>query len=355
MKTHLTALFTALALICAHANAANSEPPIAVYRWPIKHENVDAFADWLGRPVVWGEDFAGNESWNNVADPVWWFENWSPWVKAKAGRRLLFGVPIVPGPTDGSGPPSGDIDVKKSVSLEAGARGEYNHHYKTLAESLVAHGLGNTILRLGWEFNGGWYTWTAKDKPEAFAEYWRQIVKTMRAVPGAENLKFCWNPSLGYQALPAEKAWPGDEFVDFIGIDIYDESWNQDTYPWPADATPADIEARHKKVWNDVMLQGDHGLLFWKKFAAEHRKPLAFPEWGVNNRDDKHGGLDDAYFVEQMHAFIADPANNVAFHCYFDVQAPDGHHQLSPGKDGSEKTEFPEAAANFRALFGAAK
>jgi hypothetical protein len=37
---------------------------------------------------------------------------------------------------------------------------------------------------------------------------------------------------------------------------------------------------------------------------------------------------------------------------YFDVNAPDGHHQLSPGADGKEISSFPNAAARFRALFG---
>jgi len=63
--------------------------------------------------------------------------------------------------------------------------------------------------------------------------------------------------------------------------------------------------------------------------------------------------LDNPHFIEQMHAFIADPANNVAFHCYFDVEAPDGHHQLSPGEDGKHKTEFQKSAETFKELFGA--
>jgi hypothetical protein len=44
--------------------------------------------------------------------------------------------------------------------------------------------------------------------------------------------------------------------------------------------------------------------------------------------------------------------NHVYFHCYFDVQAGDGHHQLSPGLHGTERTEFPLAAERFKALFG---
>src|SRR6185436_4990248 len=113
--------------------------------------------------------------------------------------------PILPGPWDGSGPTQGNTDPKKPVSLERGAAGDYNAHFRQLAENLVKYGLGDAVLRLGWEFNGGWYTWRAKDKTEAFAEYWRQIVKTMRAVPGAEKLQFCWNPTLGDQQFPADQ------------------------------------------------------------------------------------------------------------------------------------------------------
>lgn len=156
--------------------------------------------------------------------------------------------------------------------------------------------------------------------------------------------------SLG--AAPAPDVPPAPQ------VAVYDESWIKDGYPWPADASPADIEARRKKVWNEAIFHGDHGLAFWGKFAHEHRKPLTIPEWGVNNRVDmkeQHGGLDNVYFIEQMHRFIVAPTNHVAFHCYFDVQAPDGHHQLSPSASGTEKTEFPLAAAKFKQLFGTSR
>jgi hypothetical protein len=118
----------------------------------------------------------------------------------------------------------------------------------------------------------------------------------------------------------------------------------------------SEIDARRRKVWADQILYGNHGLAFWSQFARRHGKSLGIPEWGVNNRVDRkeqHSGLDNAYFIEQMHRFITDPTNNVVFHCYFDVKAPDGHHQLSPGASGTEKTEFPQATARFKKLFGA--
>ncbi len=337
--------------------AFSAEPAMGVYRWANGTANVDAFAAWLGRDLVWGEDFIGPESWSNVAWPVWWLEAWSKWVKAKPGRRLVFAVPMLAGPVDGSGPTQGDTEKGVPVSLEKGAKGGYNHHFKNLAENLVKFGLVEAvILRPGWEFNGDWYAWRAKGKAAEFAEFWRQMVATMRAVPGAAKLQFCWNPTLGDQQFPAEQAWPGDAFVDFVGVDVYDETWNADTYPWPAGTSDAAIAARHAKVWDEWILGSRWGLAFWAKFARGHGKPLAIPEWGLVSAEHGHGGMDNVLFIERMHAFISDPANNVAWHCYFDVNAPGHRHQLSSGageRGQPDKTDFPKAAARFAELFGA--
>jgi hypothetical protein len=331
-----------------------NEPALGAYHGPNGTAGVDAFAAWLGRRSIWAVDFIGGESWDNVGWPTWWLETWGKWVNAQPGRRLVLAVPILAGPPDGSGPKEGNKEVGQPVSLEKGAHGDYNGYFKDLAENLVRFKLADTILRPGWEFNGGWYAWRAKGKTGAFAEYWRQIVRTMRAVPGAEHLQFCWNPTLGDQDFPAEQAWPGDEFVDYVGVDVYDETWNADTYPWPANTSAAEIEARHRKVWDTWIFYSPRGLGFWTKFARDHGKPLAFPEWGVVHADHGHGGLDDPYFVEQMSAFISDPANHVAFHCYFDNNGPDHRHELSPGlpTGAGQGTEFPRAAARFRQLFG---
>jgi Glycosyl hydrolase family 26 len=351
----VTTLFVSATHSADPPTARGDALPIGVYRGVNDPSKVDAFANWVGRPVVWGEDFIGWESWSNVSWPTWWLETWSKWVHAKPGRRLILAVPLLAGPVDGSGPTKGDSGVGEPVSLEKGAAGAYNHYFKQLAENLVTHRLGDAILRPGWEFNGDWYPWRAKGKEQALAEYWRQIIKTMRAVPGAKDLKFCWNPTLGDQQFPAEKAWPGDEFVDLVGVDVYDESWMPATYPWPATAAAEEIEARRRRVWKTEILGGAHGLAFWSRFARSHGKPLAVCEWGVKKRPNGHGGGDNPYFVEQMHQFLNDPANHASFHCYFDFncEPPDGLHQISPGEKGTDKTAFPIAAARFKTLFGA--
>jgi len=336
------------------ANDNTAQPFLSVYRWDVgglKKGEMEAYAKWLNRTSVWPQSHQAKETWEQVRGEKWQLGAWSEWMAANPGNRFTLSVSILPGGWDRKGPKAG-IGAGEPVSFEKGAAGDYNEHFRVLAENLVKYNLGDAILRPAWEFNGGWMPWRVTNAKEAelFAEYWRQIVKTMRAVPGAENLHFNWNPNIGYQSYPPDKSWPGDEYVDSIGLDIYDDGYIPDTYPFPEGASEEEIEARRKKVW-DFHLNSQYGLRWWSKFARKHGKPLAIPEWGVNIKKDGKGGLDNVLFVEGMHEFITDPENNVLFHCYFDIQAPDGHHQLSPGMNDFQ-TEFPKAAARFKELFG---
>lgn len=339
-------------LPCHAAELAAKKPQLAVYRWgaPKGPGQVTTFTKWLGQPGVWGEDFEPAERWDGVEGGGWQLGPWSDWKKQLTGRRLILSIPLLPGGWNRSGPKSGP-GAGEAVSYDDAAAGKYNEHFKKLAENLVAAGLGDSILRLGWEMNGGWYTWRVESKAKQYAEYFRQIVTTMRAVPGAKDLKFCFNPASGWLQFPADQAYPGDDVVDYVGLDLYDQSWVKGTYPFPKDATPDEVLARQRTAWDDL-LNGDHNLIWWSKFAAKHNKPFSIPEWGVCHRGDGHGGEDNPYFVEQMAKFIADPANNVAFHCYFDVVAGDGDHQLSTGEKETFVTKFPNSAAAFKKIYG---
>jgi hypothetical protein len=53
------------------------------------------------------------------------------------------------------------------------------------------------------------------------------------------------------------------------------------------------------------------------------------PEWGGGTRSGGHGGGDDPTFMTNMIALINNPANNVAFHCYWDFDAGDFNATLS--------------------------
>ena len=284
---------------------------LGVYRGSGVPDEVAGFERWLGRRTPWVLDFFAREEWSDIAEPEWWAEQWEP-----TDYRMIYSVPMLP---EGEG------------SLAEGAAGSYNDHFRQLAELLVDHQQGNAVLRLGWEFNGNWYAWSAGDDPNAFVAYWRQIVNTMRAVDGA-RFSFDWSAILGGDHVPLEQAYPGDAYVDFIGMDVYDQGWDEG---WE------DPDRR----WQ-AMLTGRYGLEWHRAFAAAHRKPMTYPEWGLTRRDDGHGGGDNPRFVQRMHDWIK--ANNVAYHVYFEFDADDGTHALMAD-------HFPKASARFRQLFGPAK
>lgn len=278
------------------------------YRGGGNPTGVAEFERWTGTDVGWALDFLPSSSWTAIESPQWFARAWAP-----SRYRTVYSIPLIP---DTGG------------TLADGASGTYDTHFATLAQALVEHGEADAVLRLGWEFNGGWYRWSAASDPAAFAAYWRRIVTTMRSVPGAA-FQFDWSPVLGTGAVPAERAYPGDAYVDYIGLDAYDQDW------YPGWQQPV-------QRWQNLLTQ-PHGLRWHRDFAAAHGKPMTFPEWGLAIRPDGHGGGDDPYFIQKMHDWIA--ANNVAYALYFEFDAPDGSHRLMTGS-------FPQAAAKFRELFG---
>jgi hypothetical protein len=259
---------------------------------------------WLGRRVTHVGGYVAKTTWANFDRSS--FKQWTG-----SGKQLVAGVPM--------------LMLNERGSLAAGAAGAYDAHFRGLAARLVREGHANAILRLGWEFNGGWYPWRADRDPKAFATYWRRIVTTMRGVPGASGLRFDWNPGHGPAFVPVE-AYPGDAYVDVIGMDIYDRTWS-DRWRDPA--------AR----WNDY-LHRPYGLDWLANFAAAHGKPISFPEWGVTHNHVRGVAHDNPTFIRGMADFIR--THNVEYHLYFNVLAHDGDFRLSG---------FPQSAAAYRAAF----
>jgi beta-mannanase len=96
---------------------------------------------------------------------------------------------------------------------------------------------GVVLLRILHEFNGNWYPWCIinNDKnPDLLINAFRHI-HTVFKQQQVINVKFIWCPNS--MSLPQEKwnyimdAYPGDQYVDFVGLDIYNGA-GQGTPPW---------------------------------------------------------------------------------------------------------------------------
>ncbi len=298
---------------------------------------VDEYAKLLNRMLMWGHCSEAWDKWDSIDGAHWLWPPWSKWVAAMPGRRIVISVPVIPGGPKGQPVPT----------LKEGATGAYNAHFAQLAKILVQQNLGNSIIRLGWEWDGGWYPWhvmTAEDAKN-YAGCWQQIVRTMKAVPGAEKLQFCWNGAGEPKKFPLEAAYPGDDVVDYVGLDIYDKTWAKGTYPYPPNASDDEKLAIQKKVW-DVLYNGKFGIKAWCDFAKAHQKGFMVPEWGIDVADKGHGGGDNPYFVQQMYNFIQDPANNVYEAAYWDAK---GCKLIPTG--GMTVSQVPQSWALFQKLF----
>jgi len=86
---------------------------------------------------------------------------------------------------------------------------------------------GLVLLRILHEFNGDWYPWciaTNDKNPDLFIKAFRHIHSIFKAQQ-VSNVKFIWCPNS--MSVPQQKwnfimdAYPGDEYVDLVGLDIY--------------------------------------------------------------------------------------------------------------------------------------
>jgi hypothetical protein len=186
-----------------------------------------------------------------------------------------------------------------SSALVAAAAGADNQQFYRLGELLVRDGLSGTIINLSREMNGWWYAWSEWHAPpselDAFILAWRQVVTTMRSVPG-EHFKFLWTIYPG--GATVTECWPGSAYVDYVGTDIFDWHGSPDgTYPHTASG--ALDWALH---WQQTLTANPGGLDWTARFSELTGKPIIIPEWGL----DFHtfGGHDDTYFLTRMTAWL---------------------------------------------------
>jgi hypothetical protein len=296
------------------------------YVGPANPSGVRAFASATHTaPTIASEYLPASSGWSGM-DGANGSLSWLTSAWSGSGYTLSLGVPMVP--TNANNVPV--------ATLAAGATGAYNSYFVTLAQTLVAAGDANAYLRLGWEFDGNWYAWQALTLAAEvnYAIYFQQIVTAMRSVPG-QAFQFVWNPDAsafttsGYSVADA---YPGNAYVNYIGLDIYDQSW-------ATPQTPAN-------AWNSTSLPA---LTAASQFAAAAGKPIAVAEWGIAIRTDGHGLGDDPLYVNNMIAWMKNPANKVGYASYFDYNTlPSGGDTNADITGGS----FPNSLAAFIADLG---
>ncbi|MFZ4286652.1 glycoside hydrolase family 26 protein [Variovorax sp. HJSM1_2] len=270
---------------------------------------LDGYSAWLGHRPTRGIDFLAAETWVAMeAAAARSAKCWKP-----TNLDMTFSVPM--------------LTTDKTTTLEAGAAGAYDEHFKTIAKNLITNGYGNASIRIGWEFNYSWFPWAAKKNPTAWVAYWKRIVTAMRSEHGA-NFTFDWCVGSGPGDINPADVYPGDQYVDTVGMDIYNTTWA---------TVPQTTMDRWKYRMNKPV-----GFIWHRDFAALHGKKMTYGEWGTGTRPDGHGLGDDPEFIQLMADWIK--SNNVAWHHYWEYNAKDFAAKLNEG-------QFPLSATAFKQNF----
>jgi hypothetical protein len=243
------------------------------------------------------------------------------------------------------------------------ASGSFNSHYNDDVVSFTSRGYhpGNLILRPMWEFNGAFYphsivTSVNPGGATDFRAGWRHMVDRHRA--GIPGLKYDWCPlRLTLTEAAVEAAYPGDSYVDYIGMDAY--NWRSST---------DNLDLRWTRLVQGGSTAGATVGLQWQRdFAEAHGKQMTFPEWGLTRRPIggtitdsaspvSDGGDNDPTYIANMFDWFDQLGTEglLHSHCYFERDAQDAWHQLHdyPG-DAALYSFFGPSATVFDALWKA--
>ncbi|WP_436843997.1 glycosyl hydrolase [Streptomyces subrutilus] len=216
-------------------------------------------SNWLGgKEIRVGHTYLPGDQWAGIEGNVGFLEDWARWRRGADGRLFVLNVPMQER-NEGRVP-----DRQVARLIRAGAEGQFDRHFRRLAERLVALGVPDTVIVLGWEMNGITYTHRCAPDPENWKVYWRRIVTAMRAVPGQE-FTFDFAPNRGKDAIGWTECYPGDDVVDIIGMDSYDQGPGRNF---------------------DDQISQPYGLQQHVDFAKAHGKQISYPEWGLFRRGD---------------------------------------------------------------------
>ncbi len=263
--------------------------------------------------------------------------------------------------------------------FQAFAAGQYDSVLTSIVRNWVqTGGVTAQIYRVGWEMNlDGTPYYVGSDAQSqadwvAAFKHIHDVLKQAGVTYGA-TISIVWNPgATNYSDAHATKSlYPGDSYVDIVGIDIYG-----DMYPYSDGGDPptyhdwdtgqedtslaqfiADpINRHHYWTWpaaTEWSLNGSSGnaesFTMLTRFAIKHAKPIAIPETGAGNSNGGHDVVDDptfpAWLSQKLKAAVK-AGGSVAFVDIWDSNGG-GNYEFSYGDD-----DKPHEQAAWRGKFG---
>jgi hypothetical protein len=266
-----------------------------------RERTLEIWEQWLGQAPssVVGVDFYAESTWQDF-----FRLSWVPgvWKNLNPARNVVWSVPLTV-----KGTPLADV-----------ADGLHDAEFEAAAMA-IAEAQPRAIIRLGWEMNLASMAWFAKGQEADYIRAFRRVVQIFRRY--SSGFTYDWCPGWGPQDSPADLAYPGDDVVDYIGLDVYDFKY----------------EGSAGERWDSYYLKAPFGLEWHREFAARHGKAMSYPEWGVGNFGD------NPFFIQRMHDWFVKNEGRIAYAAYFDVNG------LWPTQ--IDNNQFPKSRELFRELF----
>jgi hypothetical protein len=259
-----------------------------------------AFGAWRGRAVDIDTSYFPGNSWANWDDPAGsWFYGMhaAGWPKP-----VLISLPLLT-----------DVDAS---SYDALINGDYDQHWINWGLNQVAAGRGNNPVRLGWEADGDWYAWGVGNNAHGTIDQYKAGYARAVTMLRQGNPNIIMDCTVG--AWRHVDYWPGDAYVDVVGVDYYDE------YGCTSDPN------------------GPNGINIAVAFARAHGKKFGVGEWGVSQSVNGHG--DDPPFVQTLWDVFQANKDVLAYETYFNGS---GNWAIF------NPDENPNSSALYHSLWGA--
>jgi Glycosyl hydrolase family 26 len=236
---------------------------------PVAAQKFRALQAWLGRTVPFVVGMTDTGDPQSFMSSVWGeFLHSGSRDLGPVTPRAVVSVPLSFGglyPSVATG----------TAQFQAVVEGQYDDSYAYLGHALVSSGNANAIIRLGWEFDGDWMPWAAHNNPQLFVAAYRHVHDLLRSISSGFQFDFCgdagyrWPIPRGNSHVSWDDVYPGNAYVDIVGMDVYDDSSSWSYF--------------HQALADQLA------------FAIAHGKPVSFPEWAL---DVKYG--DNPAWVQNM-------------------------------------------------------
>jgi beta-mannanase len=215
----------ALVGVCVVVGSAEARAPVAL------GFNAATLTDDPGGAIEGFESEAG------VSPKIaMYYQDWNPnWSTALVDPKILDPIyerGVVPMISWTPYRATHDLRDQPAYRLRRIVAGAFDPYIKRAAAEAAA--LGKPLLvNLAPEMNGSWFSYGAGvqgNTPREFRQMWRHVVGIFRAA-GADDVRWVWSPNIyGKNTVhPFAPFYPGDSWVDVVGLDGYNWGYSRRT------------------------------------------------------------------------------------------------------------------------------